>query len=86
MNKLLLSAVFAVGVVATPAFAGDVEAHCEALTAEGGVGNEACSCVGDVASGNQDVADAVLGLGSVDDADGMDDSVKEALSICFPEG
>jgi len=85
MGKLFLSGVVALGVMASPAFANEVTAHCEALTSGEDISSEPCSCVGDVASGNPAVADAVLALGSTDEAEGMDDSVKEALSICFPQ-
>jgi hypothetical protein len=85
MNKLFLSGAVALGLMATPALANDVEAHCEALTSGEGKSSEPCSCVGDVAAGDQAVADAVLALGSTDEAEGMDDSVKEALAVCFPQ-
>jgi hypothetical protein len=85
MNKIFLSGVFAFGAVLAPALANDVEAFCVGFAEGNGWDTEPCSCVGDVASGDQSVADAVLALETAEDVDLMDDAVKEALSVCFPE-
>ena len=86
MKKTILAGVFAVSTALAPAFANDVESFCVDFAGGNGWDTEPCSCVGDVAAGDQSVADAILALESAEDVDGMDDSVKEALSVCFPEG
>ncbi len=86
MKKTILAGVFAISTAVAPAFANDVEAFCVDFAGGNGWDTEPCSCVGDVASSDQSVADAVLSLESAEDVDLMDDSVKEALSVCFPEG
>ena len=85
MGKILLSGLIALGAIATPALANDVEAFCVEFAGGQGWDTEPCSCVGDVASGDDAVAEAVLALETPEDVDAMDDSVKESLSVCFPE-
>jgi len=85
MEKMIAAGALALGVMVSPASANDVEAFCVDFAGGNGWDTEPCSCVGDVAAGDQSVADAVLALETPEDVDVMDDGVKEALSVCFPE-
>lgn len=87
MNKLIVTAAFIGAAVVMPASAGETEDFCiDFVTSNDMGGTEPCSCVGDVGDANSDVKDAVLALSTPEDVDAMDQSVKDELAHCFPEG
>ncbi len=80
MKKLLLAGVFAVSSVA-PAFAGDVQAHCEAYQAEHG-GEASCSCLAEQVAGDDALTAEILAISTPSDVEAASDAVKAAAEAC----
>ena len=85
MKKLFCAAGAAVCVAFAPASANETEAFCVDFASSNGWDTSPCSCVGDVADANPDVKATVLALTSPEDVEAMDQSVKDKLSVCFPQ-
>ena len=85
MKKLLMAAAAAGAAVMASASANETEEFCNDFTAAHGIDSTPCSCVGEVGEADSAVKEAVLALTAPEDADLMDDAVKEALSVCFPD-
>ena len=83
MKKLLISAV-AAGLCISPAFAGDLEAHCVAVTSEAEDGDSSgCACLGETATG--DVKDELLAFSAGDDTASLSEAAQEAIAACWPD-
>ena len=85
MKKMLIAATAAGAALLASASANETEAFCNDFTATHGLDSAPCACVGEVGEADSAVKEAVLALTAPEEADLMDDSVKEALSVCFPE-
>lgn len=83
MRKLFIAAS-ALGLFATPAFAGgDLEGHCEAYAAENGTDPAGCACLADAA--DADMTAELMEVASPEDIDGLSDASKEAIAACWPD-
>ena len=84
MNKLIISTILAAGLTTSVAIANETEAFCVEFAGGNGWDTEPCGCVGEVGEADPAVKEALLALSAPEDVDALDDSVKEALSVCFP--
>ena len=81
MKKLAILALSA-SFLAAPAFAGDLEAHCVAVTSEGG-DPSGCACLAEAA--DDAMTEELLAVESDADIEGLSDASKEAIAACWPD-
>lgn len=82
MKKYAIALAVA-GCALAPAFAGELETHCEAYAAENGTDPAGCSCLAETAD-----ADATAELLAVDgpqDIEALSDNAKAAIKACWPD-
>lgn len=84
MKKVVILAALA-GFAAAPAFASEVQSHCEAYVAENGGDASGCACLGDAAPDGSELAGALLAIQSEADLEAADDAAKAAIGACFPD-
>jgi hypothetical protein len=83
MKKLIIAAS-ALGLMASPALAGDdLEGHCEAYAAENGTDPAGCACLADAA--DADMTAELMEVASPEDIDGLSEASKEAIGACWPD-
>ncbi len=82
MKKMTIALALA-GFWAAPAYASDLEAHCEAYAAENGVDASGCACLAETA--DADATEELLAVNSPEDVEAVSDSAKEAIAACFPK-
>ncbi|MEZ5920884.1 MAG: hypothetical protein R3C60_05975 [Parvularculaceae bacterium] len=68
-----------------PAFANETADNCRAYVAENGGDDSGCACLGDAASDNSALADALAAIKTPDDLEATDDDTKAAIAACFPD-
>lgn len=83
MKKLIFAFTAAAGFAATPAFAGDLEAHCEAYAAENGIEPAGCPCLAEKAA-EVGVTDELLAVESEADSEGISAAAQAVVDACFP--
>ena len=76
-------ALSAFGLLTAPAFAGDLEAHCEAYAENNGTDPAGCSCLADAA--DADATEELLEVETPEDIAALSDSAKAAIAACFPD-
>lgn len=76
---------FIAAALALPAMANDVEDQCVAYTAENDGDPSGCACLGDAASKDPALADAIAMIETPEDLETAPDSVKAAVGACWPE-
>ncbi len=82
MRKIITAAV-ALSLIASPSFASELEAHCEAYAAENGTDASGCSCLADAADAS--VTEELMAIASEADIEGLSDDAKTAIGTCFPD-
>ncbi|GJL95920.1 MAG: hypothetical protein DHS20C05_23250 [Hyphococcus sp.] len=82
MNKTLALA-FSAALLASPAYANEVEDKCMTYAEENGTDNSGCSCLGETADAS--AAEEILAVTGPDDLAALSDGAKEAIAACFPE-
>lgn len=80
MKKVLLAGLFAMSSVA-PAFAGDVQAHCEAYQAEHG-GEADCSCIAEKAAGDDALTAEILAISTPADLESAGEDATALAQSC----
>ena len=81
--KKIITAVVALGLIASPSYASDLEASCEAYAAENGTDGSGCGCLAETADAS--VTEELLTVASEADLEGLSDAAKEAIGTCFPD-
>ena len=81
--KKLIAALCAAGLAASPAFADDLEAHCESYAAESGGDASGCACLAEAA--DADMTAELMEVASEADIEGLSDASKEAIAGCWPD-
>jgi hypothetical protein len=81
--KKLIAALAASGFALAPAFASDLEAHCEAYAAENGTDGAGCACLAETA--DADATAELLAVAGPEDLETLSDGSKEAIAACFPD-
>jgi hypothetical protein len=82
MKLIVLSALV---LAASPALANETADACRSYVAENGGDASGCDCLGEAASKDPKLAEAISGVKSPADLEALDDSAKEAIRACFPE-
>ena len=82
MKRTLITALAAAFCV-TPAFAGDLEAHCVAVTSENGDDSSGCGCLAETADAA--VTEELLAATPEDDIESFSEAAQAALAACWPE-
>jgi hypothetical protein len=81
--KKLITALAAAGFAIAPAFASELEEHCEAYVTENGGDSSGCSCLAETA--DADATTELLAIASEADIEGLSDNAKSAIGACFPD-
>ena len=81
--KKLITALAVAGFALAPAFASELESHCEAYVTENGGDPSGCSCLAETA--DADATEELLAVASQADVDALSDDAKAAIAACFPE-
>ena len=81
--KKLITALAVAGFALAPAFASELEAHCEAYVSENGGDPSGCSCLAETA--DADATAELLAVASQADVDALSDDAKSAIAACFPD-
>lgn len=81
--KLIVFSVFA--FVASPAFANETADACRNYVAQNGGDASGCDCLGEAASKDADLAEAIARVRTPADLEALDESAKEAIRACFPQ-
>lgn len=81
MKKLALTTL-ALGLMATSAFASDLEDQCVAYVTDQGGDPSGCSCLVDAA--DDAMTEELSAVQSEEDLATLSDASKEALAACFP--
>jgi len=83
MKKLLI-AVSALGLAASPAFAGgDLEEYCVNYTTENDSDPAGCACLAEAADGA--MAEELMTVESDEDIEMLSEASKEAIAACWPD-
>ena len=82
MKLIILSALV---LAASPALANDTADACRNYVAENGGDASGCDCLGEAASKDPSLAEAIAGVKTPADLEALDDSSKEAIQACFPQ-
>ncbi len=83
MMKTLITAASVAGLMLSPAFASDLEAHCEAYTTESGGDPSGCACLADAA--DADMTAELMAVASDADIEALSDASKGAIAACWPD-
>ncbi|MBT8473323.1 MAG: hypothetical protein HKN14_09855 [Marinicaulis sp.] len=81
MKKLTVLALSA-SFMAAPAFAGDLEAYCLEVTADGG-DPSGCACLAE--SADDAMTEELLAVEGEADMEGLSDASKGAIAACWPD-
>ncbi|PQA88157.1 hypothetical protein [Hyphococcus luteus] len=81
MKKIAL-ALALTGFAMAPAYAGDLEGHCEAYAEENGTDASGCACLAETA--DADATEELLAVAAPEDLEGLSDDAKAAIEACFP--
>lgn len=80
--KTLTIAAFAAGLLASPAFANELEDYCTAYVTENGGDVSGCTCLAEEA--DDAMTQELLAVQSDEDVENLSDASKEAIADCFP--
>lgn len=84
MLKLISGALVAAAFLAAPAGANDTADSCRAYVSENGGDASGCDCLGEAASSDGALADALAAIEGPDDLEAASDQTKQAIAACFP--
>lgn len=74
---------FAAAMLASPAFASELQEHCEAYSAENGGDASGCACLAETA--DADATAELLAVAGPEDVEALSDNAKSAIAACFPD-
>ncbi len=83
MKTIALTLALSAGLALAPAYAGDLEGHCEAYAAENGSDASGCACLAETADAA--ATEELLAVASPEDLEGLSDNARGAVEACFPE-
>lgn len=88
MYKALAAAFAVAGFSLVPAAAddaGDVEQQCLDYAAQYNGDSSGCSCLGEAAGKDPALAEAIAAISTPEDVEAADDTVKQAIAMCWPD-
>ena len=85
MRTAIILGFVAAAALAAPAMANEVEDQCRAYTAENDGDPSGCTCLGEAASKDPALANAITMIETPEDLEAADDSVKAAIGACWPQ-
>ena len=84
MKKFLISTAVAAFSISGAMAGADLQAHCEAVSAEMEDGDPSgCACLAETATG--DAKEELLAFQAGDDSEALSEASKEAIATCWPE-
>lgn len=85
MMKTISAALIAAAFVVAPAAANETADACRAYVAENGGDAAGCDCLGNAASGDQALANALAAIETPEDLEAADEATKSAVAACYPD-
>lgn len=85
MRYAIILGLAAAAALAGPAMANDVEDQCRAYTAENDGDPSGCACLGEAASKDPALAEAIQSIQTPEDLEAAPESVQAAVGACWPQ-